>query len=131
MPWARVHRNYREQTARATALVRKLSFAGLAAIWVFKTDTPDGPQVPLALFPAAIAFALALLSDLLQYALASTLWMRFVFEHDTQYHGRDLVRPPAFLNRIPRFFFHAKLVAAVAAYLMLIVGLYLQYRHRL
>lgn len=43
MKLKKIQEQYYLQTTRASDVARQLAFAGIAAIWVFKTDSSTGP----------------------------------------------------------------------------------------
>ncbi|WP_215824722.1 hypothetical protein [Xanthomonas citri] len=65
---------YRDLSGRASELVRQLSFAGIAFVWVFKKDGAGLDSVPSDLHLPALIFAIALLADYLQYAAGAAMW---------------------------------------------------------
>jgi hypothetical protein len=151
-----IRAQYYAQTTKASDVARQLSFAGIAAIWVFKTDSTNGPTVPSVLLPAAIAFALALLSDLFQYASGGLLWMSHNFRAERWSEAKNTSRPVSkspdkmdlvppreiehsikdeddfYISRrihwLPRGFFLLKLFAVAAGYILLLLGLATQYQ---
>lgn len=60
-------------TGKASEVVRQFAFAGIAVIWLVRTDKPAHP-IPESLVPVLALFGAALASDLLQYAIASLIW---------------------------------------------------------
>lgn len=72
MKLSNCRKDYYEFTAKASDVSRKLAFAGIALIWVFKEDHLNKVPSPL-LFPALL-FVVALALDLLQYAYGAAVW---------------------------------------------------------
>lgn len=111
--------------------------------------------MPAYLLPAAIAFALGLLFDLLQYATGALLWTRQNFRAERWSETRNTPRAkpetperakvvparaveelineeddfpmPVKINHLPRVFFTTKLLAVAVAYVLLVVALATQY----
>jgi hypothetical protein len=54
--------------------VRQLGFAGIALVWVFKTDVGGRQTVPPELLPAALLIVIGLTLDLLHYIAGSLVW---------------------------------------------------------
>ena len=71
---------YESLSGKASEIVRQLSLAGVALIWVFKSGA-SGTSTPLlldrGLLKAAVFIFLALLFDFLQYLVGTTIWFRF------------------------------------------------------
>jgi hypothetical protein len=100
--------------------VRQLAFAGIAVIWILKTEpVKSGIQFDKFLYYPLGAFVLTLAFDLLHYLGASLVW-------DNAYRILSKTREltdTADVNRgwtIPtRFFFWAKAATAIVAYALL------------
>ncbi len=115
-------KTYYELSGKASDIARQLAFAGIALIWVFKTQNADGAYVlgrELLVSGALIIFALA--CDLLQYVAGTLIWGWYA-----RYKEKQGVKPTALL-RAPRYFtwpalgfFWAKIVLVVAAYAVLL-----------
>lgn len=61
----------------ASENVRKLSFAGIGIIWIFKTNEINKPLFPQELFFPLLMLALTLFFDFFQYLTAYAIWLMF------------------------------------------------------
>jgi hypothetical protein len=59
--------NYSYYTGKTSDIVRQLGFAGIAVVWVFKTDISGRQVVSPELLPAALLIVIGLTLDLLHY----------------------------------------------------------------
>ena len=57
---------YYEFSDKASNVGRKLAFAGIAIIWIFKIEGEGAPKIPEKLFTPSALLATALAFDLLQ-----------------------------------------------------------------
>jgi hypothetical protein len=60
----------REYSAKASDVNRQISFAGIAAVWLFR----EGDRIPGGLRPALFFLVLSFLFELLQYTYATAAW---------------------------------------------------------
>ena len=109
---------YREYSAKASDVSRQLAFAGLAVVWIFKTDVKNGgPKIPTEFVPATIVLILALTFDLFQYVSATVVWG--IFNRGKEKAGTKLTDEfgaPRAINWPANSFFTAKLIALAVAY---------------
>lgn len=114
---------YYEFTGIASELSRKLSFAGIAVIWIFKINSQPVPTVPEELFLPLTLFVVTLFIDLLQYTFASTIWGLFQWYQERQLsninNDPELSAPKYF--KLPQLLcFMSKLLVLLTAYILLI-----------
>ena len=65
---------YYEFSGKASDVARKLAFAGIALVWIFKTSNGPTPKIPSELiFPTGL-LVLTLAFDLFQYLAATVIW---------------------------------------------------------
>ena len=121
MKLAYVRERYSYYTGKASEIVRQLAFAGIAVIWVFKTDRGDQVRVPQELLPAAIALVAALVFDFLQYVAGSLAWGIYQkvkesggAKEDTEFLAPRPINWPALA------LFWSKVVAIAIAYALLL-----------
>jgi hypothetical protein len=126
MNLADVREIYYDNTGKVSDIVRQLGLAGLAVIWVFRLQAPDGAQViPKQLFLAGTFILIGLTVDLTQYAVASTIWQRFNRQKEKELSSKanpeeaDFEAPEK-INVWPDRLFWTKLGLVVIAYLILI-----------
>jgi hypothetical protein len=113
-------------TGKVSDIIRQIGLAGLAVIWVFRTQAPGGGQViPKQLFLAGTLILLSLSVDLLQYALATIIWERFNKRKEQELRNKsdpeeEDFEAPEHINFWPDTLFWTKFVLIVIAYVVLI-----------
>jgi len=132
---------YYETTGKVSDLVRQLGFAGIAIIWVFKTQSEGRQIIPKGFLPAGILIFLALAADLFQYAASVQIWDKFNRNKETELTEKAEILSaqgvsydveeedfdaPDSINDLTKRLFWTKFVLMFAAYVYLI--LYLTYR---
>lgn len=136
MKLADIRETYYDRSRRVSEIVRQLALAGVAVIWLFKVDVGGRPSVPRLLVFAGVVIVLGLACDLLQYAWSTQVWLKFFNEKEAEVEAdrnaspprhydpeeRDWPLPPT-INRMPLFFFWAKLLLVLFGYLMIVVFL--------
>lgn len=68
---------YETLSGTASQIIRQLSLAGIALIWLFNIGTGAKPALPHPLLQAALFIFLALFFDLLQYLLGTFTWFLY------------------------------------------------------
>lgn len=114
--------NYYYFSQKTSDIVRQLGFAGIALIWVFKTDVGGGRQViPPELLPATRFIVIGLALDLLQYVAGTLIWgiynglkERAGTEEETEFLAPRPINWPTIV------FFWAKTIVMIYAYALLI-----------
>lgn len=108
-------------SGKTSDLVRQLGLAGIAVIWIFKYDVQGIPKIPQALLPPLILIVLGLALDLLQYAVATSIWG--IFQRRKEVSGIaddvDFLAPKQF-NWPTIAFFVLKTSSIIAAYVYLL-----------
>jgi hypothetical protein len=119
-----IREEYYFQTGKASDVARQLSYAGLAAVWVFKSGDGGVPSVPAELYPAAMLFATALFFDLMQYRVAAARWMKQNFEaEETGKRPEDEVKVPGSIHDASRWFTTWKVRLVSVGYIAFVLGL--------
>jgi hypothetical protein len=116
---------YYYYSGKTSDLVRQLGLAGIAVIWLFKYDAQGVPKVPEALALPLILIVLGLALDLLQYAVATSIWGVFQRQKEKSSDGKkdpDFLAPKQF-NWPTVAFFTTKAIAIIAAYVYLLLYL--------
>ena len=113
---------YYEFSGKASDVARKLAFAGIALIWIFKIEAKPTPKIPDQLLLPSALLALTLAFDLLQYISATCIWGIFQWYHEHKLN--DTSKDPALdspsLLKWPQFiFFVLKLCTILLAYLFI------------
>lgn len=132
MNLADVRAAYYERTAKASDIARQLGFAGIAIIWVFKTEVAGSLTIPNELRLAGVLLVISLALDFLQYVYASSAWgifHRFKENERDNQEARgiaftDEFQAPDQINWPTLIFFWMKLGVLSVAYWILIVGLF-------
>jgi hypothetical protein len=108
---------YYELSRTLSEINRKLGFAGIALIWLFKQG-PDGKAtVPAELRIPALAIVSALTLDFLQYVWSTAAWARFARRNEKEgKNDDDEVNAPDWINWPTLAFFWLKVVAMAIGY---------------
>jgi hypothetical protein len=111
---------YKDYTGKASDIVRQLGFAGIALIWLFRTDVGGKPVVTEELFRAGFLIIVALACDLLQYVAGSLVWGIYNrrIERDGYPEDENFTASRR-LNWPTLMFFWGKIVCIAAAYFLL------------
>ena len=116
----------RQLTGKLSDVARQAAYAGLAAIWIFKTGDGANYHLDRSLGWAGVLLVLALALDLAQYAGNIVLrWRHARREEKTRgvdYMGADITLPKR-LNRIPYALFALKVALVIAGYVVLLLYL--------
>lgn len=90
-------------------------------IWIFKLDVQGQPKVPLALATPLILIVVGLFLDLLQYAVATSIWGIFHRSKETAGTAEDVeFQAPRQFNWPAIALFTLKVVAILSAYAYLV-----------
>ncbi|HSU16310.1 hypothetical protein [Longimicrobium sp.] len=122
---AEARESYYTLSGKASDAVRQLGFAGIAVIWVFKSETRGAVSVPDALLLPGLLTVAGLFLDLLQYVFATVLWSTFIRRRERA--GTlpgDLITAPPSINWPANTCFYLKIALILAAYVG--IGLYLR-----
>ena len=103
---------------KSSELNRQLAFAGIAIIWVFKTDSGGRQIVPNELFLPGLLLVISLSFDLLHYVVKSEIW-RIVTRRKEKDGIKEFDVPP-WTNYFGDAFYWIKIVATITAYVLLI-----------
>lgn len=117
--------DYYSFSSRASDISRQLSFAGIALIWIFKSDRGGPLSIPLDLLWPAFLFASALALDLLHYIIGTFIWGRFYHYHENKgmKDTEELDAPRYFIWPISSCFW-GKLAAVLAGYTLILKYVY-------
>lgn len=114
---------YYSFSSLASSTARQLALAGIALIWIFKTQGQQGYQLPNELMLPSVCLILSLGFDLLQYISGSIIWGLFHRYHETKrtaaFQDPDLEAPFYFTWPI-NVFFYSKIIAVLVAYCLLL-----------
>ncbi len=101
---------------------RKLAFAGIAIVWIFKQEKDDFYVIPNALQIAMLTFVISLSLDLLQYIWQTIIWGCFHTYKETKLkhdEKADFLAPCIF-KKVADFIFWLKVIAIVPGYFILL-----------
>jgi|GEM_PF-4783860 len=110
---------YSTSSKQVSECVRKLAYAAIAFIWIFKgLDTKGNVVVPPLLIWAGLFAVTTLALDLLQYVVSSTTWKRFG-DNEQKTKGPDgnvMVRPPDGINQVSDGFYFGKILTIIVTF---------------
>jgi hypothetical protein len=117
--------DYRETfytfSGKASDLNRQLAFAGIAIIWLFKKDNLSGLSIPRELLWPGVLIVLSLALDMLHYVVGSVIWRYFYRSQEKAGVNEDKVLThETYLEWPIYFFFSAKIIIVLAAYVLLV-----------
>jgi hypothetical protein len=117
--------DYRETfytfSGKASDLNRQLALAGIAIIWLFKKDNLSGLSIPRELLWPGVLIVLSLGLDMLHYVVASVIWRYFYRSQEKAGVDEDKVLThETYLEWPIYFFFSAKIIIVLAAYVLLV-----------
>jgi hypothetical protein len=113
--------HYQYYSGKASDIVRQLGFAGVALIWVFRTDVGGKHTIPQQLLPAAESIVFALGLDLLHYVSGTLIWGIYNSRKEAAGTDNDTdFMAPRPINWATLFFFWAKILAMISAYVYIL-----------
>jgi hypothetical protein len=109
----------------ASEINRTLAISAIAVIWVFKSDSPQGPHVAHEFLWPGICALISLTLDLAQYVWGEAVWRRFGLriEKRKQQLGSAFVDDflaPSWMNYPTTAFFWAKILFVALSYCLLL-----------
>lgn len=111
--------DYYQYTSLASSTSRQLALAGIALVWVFKTQGVVGYKLPTDLFLPSIFLISSLASDLLQYISGSIIWGWFHRFHEkkrSSISDDPEIETPMYFTWPINFFFYSKIIYVLLAY---------------
>ena len=116
---------YESLSGKASDIVRQISLAGVALVWVFRTSAAvGGPTISLdpRLLRAAVFIFLALMFDFLQYLCGTVIWFLYFRYKENRGTGEatDFSAPPQ-LNWPMWVLFYLKSAMMLIAYAIYII----------
>lgn len=126
MKFKQIRDEYYAQTAKASDVIRQLTYAGFGVIWIFKVGS-SGIHVPQSLLPSAFLFTVTLLFDLCQYLTLARAWRLHAEKADQATESDDdEYAVPLGINVWGVRFYRAKAVSLGVGYAMLCVAILYQ-----
>jgi len=116
---------YQWYSGKTSDVVRQLSFAGIAIIWIFKVQSQGIPKIPNVLLVPLGLFCISLAFDLLQYVLGYIIWYIFFRFHEKKGIKENHKLTHNVLLPVPlHLCMIIKVLAVILAYYKLIVFIY-------
>lgn len=102
-----------EASNTLTENTRKLCFAGIAIVWIFKVGEKNAGGIPFStdlLWPLG-AFVMGLAFDVLHYFYQSTIWwLYYAWKHARGVDDEARINPPGVINFLTFIFFYGKVI---------------------
>lgn len=114
---------YYEFSGTASEISRKLAFAGIALVWLFKIESTPVPKIPEDLVLPIGLLTISLAFDLFQYVFASAIWGIFQYYQErklSDISDNPTLSAPSILKFPQFFFFWSKLAASITAYVLIV-----------
>jgi hypothetical protein len=109
----------------ASDVSRKLNFAGLALIWLFKINDNGQDHIPSELLFPCTLIILSLSFDILQYIYGTAAWG--IFSRQKEKEGNDEFKAPRVINWPSLLCFWIKTSMIPVAYLFLFYHIVIAY----
>jgi hypothetical protein len=120
-----VKETYEALSGTASGIVRQLSLAGIALIWLFKTGASSAPVLEPQLLRAALFIFVALSLDLLQYLIGTFTWHRyFLYKENKRTPPNETFEAPNWINWPTWTLFWFKSASMITAYSFILHFLY-------
>ncbi|MGJ8633235.1 MAG: hypothetical protein ACSHX7_04885 [Luteolibacter sp.] len=116
--------SYYQNTGTLSELTRKMSYSGIAVIWLIKTNKDLASAYESWWIWIIGGFVLALTCDILQYVFLAVSWG--LFNHHKHQQGVELdddIEAPSYLNNGGLFFFITKVVIVIVTTFFLLCAL--------
>jgi|SRR3972149_7874735 len=108
---------YTYYSQKASDVARQLGFAGIALIWIFRSQVNNQWQIPRELYPGAIFIIVALVLDFLHYVAGSLIWSIYHTYKERAEKGKNTeFLAPGWINYPTLVFFWGKLIAMGVGY---------------
>jgi hypothetical protein len=107
-----------EASDKSSEINRQLELAGIAIIWVFKTESGGKQIVPDELFLPGLLLIIGLTLDLLQYVVKSEIWR--IVTRRNEVAGVNEFTVSERVNYPGDILYWAKIIMTIAAYVLLI-----------
>jgi hypothetical protein len=115
---------YQDFSGLASTNTRNLDFAGIAVVWIFRTEGTKGQieSLPSFLFLPLAGFVLSLFLDLSHYVYAALAWG--VYHRLKEWEGGnadDEFTAPSAINYPSIAFFWSKIILCLVGYALLFI----------
>ena len=117
-------KDFHEFSGKLSDNTRKLAFAGIAIVWIFKQGEDGVYVIPGILKTAMLLFVLTLSFDLLQYIYQTIIWGLFHRYHEKRLKGHerenvDLLAPCCF-NWPSNVLLWSKIISLISGYFFML-----------
>jgi hypothetical protein len=113
--------SYYEYSRKTSDIARQLGLAGIALVWIFKTDVAGRQVIPPELIPATRFIVIGLALDLLHYVVGTLIWGVYNSLKERSGTGEDAeFSAPRPINWPTIILFWAKIIIMIYAYVLLI-----------
>jgi len=116
-------KEYQEFSGKLSDNVRKLAFAGIAIVWIFKQGENGSYTIPSILKTVMLLFVITLSFDLLQYICQTIIWGIFHRYYETKFSEDYELTASKYFNWPAIFFFWSKVIALVIGYVFMLMFL--------
>lgn len=110
--------NSYKNSTKASDLIRKIAFAGIGIIWIFKIGNQGNYNIPLELYQPLMFLSISLLLDFLQYFILSIIW-QVIFRMNENKNSNE-IKPSKFTTLVPWILYILKSIAIIYSYYMII-----------
>lgn len=113
---------YYEFSGKLSNNARKLAFAGIAIVWIFKQGENGAYIIPEALKTVMLMFIMSLSLDLLHYIWQTIVWGAFYTYKEIKLKHKEDVEflAPTIFKNIATVIFWSKVIALVLGYIFMI-----------
>jgi len=111
---------YQEFSGKLSDNTRKLAFAGIAIVWIFKQGKNGTFILPDLLKLAILMFVITLSFDLLQYIYQTIIWGFFHRYYETKFSEDYELTASKYFNWPAIIFFWSKVIVLVAGYVFVL-----------
>ena len=113
-------KEYQKFSGKLSDNTRKLAFAGIAIVWIFKQGGNGTFILPDLLKLAILMFVITLSFDLLQYICQTIIWGIFHRHYEKKFKGDYELTAPKYFNWPAIFFFWSKVIVLIAGYVFVL-----------
>lgn len=114
-----IRSTYYDYSGISSSVTRQIAFAGLAIIWIFKSETSIEVFIDKGLAMPAMFFVLCLSFDLLHYIVSSLIWGICHRISESKHDENDEFKVNSALNWPGLFFFWLKHASVIVGYCLL------------
>ncbi len=115
-------KDYYNYSSKTSDVVRNLGFAGIAIIWIFKTDVEGKYSIPAEFLPAGTTIIFSLFLDLLHCVIGTAIWGIFQWrkDQDPNVTEDEDIEAPKHINLPANILFWGKIITMLIGYLLLL-----------